>query len=184
MADTNDVAFDKIVVSNPQWWQMLGKRTNQYHHISTMDWYIHRKKQNSPAHHKIYHQSRSRETHVESSWSFTLQNLHDSIKGSCIVLSSTTHIISHTSFQGFNGCHCQNSFRNSTTGTSQHAFRNGQLALIILEKLGQLGLPGKGGWWIGRESTVGMTQEWWSPGVEHWIVRILRLGHQQEWFIN
>ena len=83
------------------------------------------------ARHKVYHQGP--ETHVESSWSFTLQNLHDSIKGSCIVLSSTTHIISHTSFQGLNGCHSQNSFRNSTTGTSQHAFRNGQLALIILE---------------------------------------------------
>lgn len=99
-------------------------------------------------------------THVESSWSFTLQNLHDSIKGSCIVLSSTTHIISHTSFQGLNGCHSQNSFRNSTTGTSQHAFRNGQLALIILENWDNWACLSKGGcvdWpWI---------YGWYDPGM-------------------
>mmetsp|Transcript_8846 Transcript_8846/g.13050 ORF Transcript_8846/g.13050 Transcript_8846/m.13050 type:complete len:326 (+) Transcript_8846:271-1248(+) len=73
---------------------------------------------------------------VQTTRPFVLQDLHEGIQRSLVVASSSSHVVRDTSLQGLDGSHGEDSLSHAAAGTREHSGGNAQVALVVLELVG------------------------------------------------
>mmetsp|Transcript_43419 Transcript_43419/g.94543 ORF Transcript_43419/g.94543 Transcript_43419/m.94543 type:complete len:338 (-) Transcript_43419:58-1071(-) len=70
---------------------------------------------------------------VETHWAFVLEDLHDGVGRTRVVLGSPAHVVRHARLDRLHGRDSQHRLRDTATEAGKHPRRHGNVALLVLE---------------------------------------------------